>query len=132
MGIVYYFLLNGSKFVGFANSSPLYYLVRITQTFGYIPFEDPPLPFEESYWCDEDKTPKYGTSPSICLELEEQDDIIDASMVPHPKDRKTAAQIVRLFEDKIMHSRIFGKNNDQRFSDIYLLSHENRKRFRFP
>jgi serine/threonine protein kinase len=104
MGVVYYFLLTKTGFI--KSGSPILDLHQITNTFGYLPFDNPKLPFDESYWNDRSITygnhkdsNKFGDSNiSKCLKIE-SNDIINASMIPIPEKRKTATEIISLFQN---------------------------------
>ena len=93
--------------------------------YGFLLFKDPPLPFEINYWNENFKTYNYE-SASECIGIE-PDKIIDASLIPIPDKRKTSSEIVCLFKkilkdnsEKNIRYKIFGNNNPQRFSVIYL------------
>lgn len=121
MGVVYYYLLDGSKFMR-VYSEPIHCLHYITKTLGWIPFDDPPLPFIRRYWSD---IYKYD-SPSVCLDLEPTNSIIDATLVPLPKDRKTASEIVCLLQKLLIKTEIFKNNNPERFSSLYSFPQKNK------
>ena len=92
MGNVYYYILKGSTFMNIYE--PLLCLRYITFTYGYLQFENPPLPFLSYYW-NKDKF-YHRESASSLLKLE-PNEVIDASMIPLPSLRKSASEIVKLF-----------------------------------
>lgn len=117
MGVVYYYLLNRVGFLQVECLQPLYYLAKITQILGFLHFDNPPLPFTISYW-NEEYNIYTGQEISQLLNIKD-DRIINASMIPIPKDRKTASEIVCLFQEMLIKSEIYKNNNSKRFSDIY-------------
>jgi serine/threonine protein kinase len=94
LGVVYYALLTGQNFL--TCQTPVSCLAFITEKYGFLEFKNPPLPFGYKYWGEKTYT---DTSPCVCLKLE-HDDIIDASLIPIPHVRKTALEILGLFDKK--------------------------------
>ncbi len=102
MGVIYYYLLQ--KMLVYNGQNERVCLKQICEMFGYLEFEHPPLLHEVEYWNMEGRIYK-GESSSKLLRFEKEDKILDACLVPLPRYRKSAQEIVELFESTQVDSK---------------------------
>jgi serine/threonine protein kinase len=96
MGCIYHYLLG--KGLVCDKTNEIKCLKQISKLFGYLKFEHPPLFRGVRYWNKEGKIYK-GESSSELLHLEKEDKILDACLVPLAKFRKSAQEIVQIFNE---------------------------------
>lgn len=94
MGVIYKYLLRKGYVCDEGDEEDC--LKQICDKFGYLEFEHPPLLGMVKYWNREGKIYR-GESTSRLLKMDEEDKILDACLVPLPRYRKSAQEIVELF-----------------------------------